>query len=119
MTDSAAAAARISARVGLGVQSFAVCLLLVAERASVKRSISADTLNVIRDYWVCAAPGPRIQGQLLAKLINKLIAIGELDLAEEICQSADLHGLLDPDALREANSYRLEQLSSRGKGVQT
>ncbi len=80
-------------------------------------SISADTLNVIRDYWGCAAPGPRIQGQLLAKLINKLIAIGELDLAEEICHSADLHGLLDPDALREANSYRLDQLSSRGKNV--
>ncbi len=81
-------------------------------------SISADALNVIRDYWVCAAPGPRIQGQLLAKLINKLIAVGELGLAEEICHSAELHGLLDPDALREANSYRLDQLSSRGKGIQ-
>lgn len=81
-------------------------------------SISADTLTVIRDYWGGAAPGPRIKGQLLAKLINKLIAIGELGLAEEICQSADVHGLLDPDALREANSYRLDQLRSRGKSVQ-
>ena len=67
-------------------------------------SISKDTLSVIRDYWGCAAPGPRIQGQLLAKLINKLIAVGEFGLAEEICDSAEVHGLLDADALREANS---------------
>jgi len=80
-------------------------------------SISADTLSVIRDYWSCAAPGPRIQGQLLAKLINKLIAIGELGLAEEICHSAEVHGLLDPDTLREANSYRLDQLRVSGKSV--
>jgi len=73
-------------------------------------SLSADTLTVIRDYWGCAAPGPRLQGQLLAQLINKLIAIGELNLAEEICQSAEVHGLLDAAALREANSYRLDQL---------
>ena len=73
-------------------------------------SLSADTLSVIRDYWGGAAPGPRIQGQLLAQLINKLIAVGELNLAEEICHSAEVHGLLDADALREANSYRLDQL---------
>lgn len=81
-------------------------------------SIGKDTLSVIRDYWGCAAPGPRIQGQLLAKLINKLIAVGEFGLAEEICDSAEVHGLLDADALREANSYRLERLRSSNKNTQ-
>lgn len=81
-------------------------------------SIGKDTLRVIRDYWGCAAPGPLIRGQLLAKLINKLIAIGEFGLAEEICNSAEVHGLLDADALREANSYRLERLRSSGQSAQ-
>ena len=75
-------------------------------------SLSADTLSVIRDYWSCAAPGPRIRGQLLSQIINKLIVVGELKLAEEICRSAETHGLLDPEALKEANSYRLNQLKS-------
>ena len=76
-------------------------------------SLSKDTLNVIRDYWNCALPGPRIGGQILAKLINKLIAVGELDLAKEICDSAEEHELLDADALKEANAYRRDQMSSR------
>lgn len=80
-------------------------------------SMSTDTLSVIRDYWECAAPGPRIKGQILAKLINKLIATGELGLAEEICHSAEEHGLLDPDVLREANSYRLDQATHRTTGI--
>ena len=70
-------------------------------------SISKDTLSVIRDYWGCAAPRPMIRGQFLTKLINKLIATGELGLAKEICESAEEHGLLDADALSEANSYLL------------
>jgi membrane associated rhomboid family serine protease len=75
-------------------------------------SISQDTLSVIRDYWRCAAPRPRIRGQLLSQTINKLIAVGKLDLAEELCRSAETHGLLDPEALREANSYRLNKLNA-------
>ena len=75
-------------------------------------SLSKDALSVIRDYWSCAEPGPRIGGQVLAKLINKLIAVGELDLAKAICDSAEEHQLLDADALNAANAYRLEQLRS-------
>ncbi len=70
-------------------------------------SISKDTLSVIRDYWSCAAPRPMIRGQFLTQLINKLIATGELGLAKEIYKSAEEHGLLDADALREAKSYLL------------
>ena len=76
-------------------------------------SLGKETLAVVRDYWSCAAPKPRIGGQMLAKLINKLIATGELDLAKTICESAEEHQLLDADALREANAYRLEQAHSR------
>ena len=47
-------------------------------------SLDRDTLRVIQDYWNYARPGPRIGGQVLAKLINKLIAVGELDLAKKI-----------------------------------
>jgi membrane associated rhomboid family serine protease len=77
-------------------------------------SLSKDTLGVVRDYWSSAAPRPRIRGQIVSKLINKLIAVGELSLAETICKSAEEHELLDADTLREANAYRLEQLRSRG-----
>ena len=76
-------------------------------------SLSKDTLRVIQDYWTCAMPGPRIGGQVLTKLINKLIAVGELDLAKKICESADEHQLLDAEALRAANAYRLEQMQAR------
>ena len=68
-------------------------------------SISKDTLKVIRDYWSYAAPRPMIRGEILTKLINKLIATGELGLAKEICVSAKEHGLLDADALSEASAY--------------
>mgnify|MGYP000334930669 CR=1 FL=1 len=71
-------------------------------------SLDSDTLGIVRDYWHCAAPGPRIGGQTLTKLINKTIAVGELDLAKTICDSAEKHQLLDANALREVNSYRLE-----------
>ncbi|MBT8086097.1 MAG: rhomboid family intramembrane serine protease [Woeseia sp.] len=81
-------------------------------------SLSKDTLSVIRDYWKCAEPGPRIRGQLLSQILNKLIAVGELDLAEELCRSAETHGLLDPEALKEANAYRLNQTNSGGSRVQ-
>ena len=77
-------------------------------------SLSKDTLRVIQDYWNCAKPGPRIGGQVLAKLINKLIAVGELDLAKKICESADEHQLLDAEALKAANAYRAQQMQSRG-----
>jgi membrane associated rhomboid family serine protease len=77
-------------------------------------SLDKDALGVIRGYWSSAVPGPRIGGQTLAKLINKVIALGELDLAKTICESAEKHGLLDADTLREANTYRLEQSRSRG-----
>ena len=80
-------------------------------------SVSSDTLSIIRDYLSQAAPGPRIRGQLLAQVINKLISIGEFDLAEELCRAAETHGLLDPEALREANAYRLNQLNSGGNSV--
>ena len=76
-------------------------------------SLGSDTLNVIRDYC-SGATRPRIGGQILTKLINKLIAIGELDLAKTICDSAEKHELLDADTLREASTYYLEQLRSRG-----
>ena len=77
-------------------------------------SLSKDALVVIRDYWNCARPGPRIGGQILAKLLNKLIAVGEFDLAKTICDSAEEHQLLDANALQQANTYRLEQQRSRG-----
>ena len=70
-------------------------------------TMSKDTLSVIRDYWNYAAPRPMIRGEILTKLINKLIATGELGLAKEICESAEEHELLDADALGEANAYRL------------
>ena len=75
-------------------------------------TLDKDALSVIRDYWKIAAPGPRIKGQPLSQLINKLIVMGEFKLAEELCRSAEAHGLLDAEALREANSYRLSQLKS-------
>jgi hypothetical protein len=75
-------------------------------------SLGKDTLSVVRDYWSHAQPGPRISGQILAKLINKLIAIGELDLAKKICRSAEKDGLLDADALGEAKAYLLQQQHS-------
>ncbi len=81
-------------------------------------SLGKDTLEVIRDYWSCAAPRPRIRGQLLAKLINKLIAVGELGLAKTICESAEEHQLLDADTLRDANAYRLGQMQSRNDSVE-
>ena len=81
-------------------------------------ALSKDTLGVIRDYWNCAAPGPRIGGQVLAKLINKLIATGELGLAKTICDSAEERQLLDAETLREANAYRLAQARSAGSNVE-
>ena len=78
-------------------------------------TIDKDALSVINDYWTVAKPGPRIKGQVLSQLINKLIVVGELDLAEKLCRSAEEHGLLDPQALQEANAYRLDQLQSGGK----
>lgn len=80
-------------------------------------SIDKDALSVIRDYWKVARPGPRIKGQPLSQLINKLIVVGELELAEELCRSAATHGLLDAEALQQANSYRLKQLESGGNRV--
>lgn len=77
-------------------------------------ALGKDALDVVREYWDCAAPGPRIGGQVLAKLINKLIAIGELGLAKTICDSAEEHQLLDADSLRDANAYRVQQLRARG-----
>lgn len=77
-------------------------------------SLNSDTLTVVRDYWQYAVPGPRIGGQTLTKLVNKLIAVGELDLAETLCESAEAHQLLDANALREVNAYRLETQRSRG-----
>ena len=77
-------------------------------------SLGKDTLSVVRDYWNHAQPGPRISGQILAKLINKLIAIGELDIARKICRSAEKDGLLDADALGEAKAYLLQQQHSGG-----
>ena len=77
-------------------------------------SLSEDTLRVVRDYWDCAEPGPRIRGEILAKLVNKLIAVGDLGLAGKICDSAEKHGLLDADTLREANAYRLEKMRAQG-----
>lgn len=81
-------------------------------------SLGKDTLGVIQDYWSRAAPGPRIRGQVLAKLINKLIAVGELGLAKTICDSAEEHQLLDADTLRQANAYRAEQSRSTGKSIE-
>ena len=80
-------------------------------------SIDKDALSVIRDYWKIAEPGPRIKGQPLSQLINKLIVMGELDLAEELCRSAETHGLLDAKSLQEANAYRLSQLEAGGSHV--
>ena len=80
-------------------------------------SLGTDALGVIRDYW-SGATRPRIGGQILTKLINKLIAIGELDLAKTICDSAEKHQLLDAHTLKEANTYYLEQLRSRGRSVE-
>lgn len=80
-------------------------------------SVSSDTLSIIRDYLSLAAPGPRIRGQLLAQMINKLISIDEPDLVEELCRAAETHGLLDPEALQEVNAYRLNQLNSGGNSV--
>ena len=77
-------------------------------------TIDKDALSVIRDYWKSAEPGPRIKGQPLSQLINKLIVMGEHELAEELCRSAETHGLLDADALQEANAYRLSQLKAGG-----
>ena len=77
-------------------------------------SLSEDTLRVVRDYWDCAEPGPRIRGEILAKLVNKLIAVGDLGMAGKICDSAEKHGLLDADTLREANAYRLEKMRAQG-----
>ena len=75
-------------------------------------TVSKDALTVIEDYWECATPKPRIQGTLLQQLINKLIVVDELELAEEICESAEEHGLLDAEALEQANSYRLKRQRS-------
>jgi membrane associated rhomboid family serine protease len=75
-------------------------------------ALSKDTLKIVRDYWNSAEPRPRIGGQMLSKLINKLIAVGELDLAKTICDSAEEHELLDADSLRQANAYRRKQLQS-------
>lgn len=80
-------------------------------------TVSSDTLSIIRDYLNQAAPGPRIRGQLLAQVINKLISVGELDLAEQLCRAAETHGLLDPEALREVNAYRLNRQNSGGNSI--
>ncbi len=75
-------------------------------------TINKDTLTVVKDYWKIALPGPRIQGPMLSQLINKLIVVGEYKLADTICKSAEEHGLLDEDALKEANAYRINQQRS-------
>ena len=92
-----------------GTKDYHLATFNYLNAALAKGAIDAETLRVIREYWACAAPGPRIRGQLLSKLINKLIAVGELNLATELCRSAEQHGLLDAEALRDANAYRLSQ----------
>jgi membrane associated rhomboid family serine protease len=73
---------------------------------------SGDTQKVVRDYWSLALPKPMIKGELVAQIINKLIATGELELAKEIYKSAEEHQLLDANALNEAKSYWLAQQRS-------
>lgn len=75
--------------------------------------LGAEALGVVRDYWRCAAPEPRIGGPLLAQLINKLIAKRELGLADELVRSAKAHGLLDAAMLQQAETYRAAQQGAR------
>lgn len=86
-------------------------------RVMARGSLDEDALDVIRDYWQIAQPGPRIKGQLLTQIINKLIATGQLQLAEQLTKSAETHDLLDAQALQEVNAYRLNRLKPNSTGA--
>lgn len=78
-------------------------------------ALDTDALALLRHYWEAAAPRPLIKGPLLSKLINKLIAAGELKLADNLCTSAQEHRMLEPEVLEEARSYLDRQRKLREK----
>ena len=92
-----------------GTKAFHIASFNYLKTALPTGTMSSDTLGVIRDYWRLAQPRPMIKGEMVTKIINKLIATGKLELAKEIYKSAEEHQLLDANALHEAKSYWLAQ----------
>ena len=100
------------ARAKPGTKAFHLATFNYLKAALPTGTMSSDTLKVIRDYWNLALPRPMIKGELVAQIINKLIATGELELAREIYKSAATHKLLDENALKEAKTYWLSRQNS-------
>lgn len=102
-------------KVNPGARPFHVAVYRYLNAILTRGAFDDDALAVLRHYREHAAPKPLIQGSMLSKLINKLIAMGELKLAESLCASAQEHQLLKPGALRETRSYLERQRRLREK----
>jgi len=92
-----------------GTKAFHIATFNYLKTALQTGEMSSDSQQVVRDYWTLAQPRPMIKGEMVTKIINKLIATGDLELAKDIYKSAEEHELLDANALKEAKDYWLSR----------
>ncbi len=94
---------------------FHVAVYHYLKAALASGSLDTDARDVVRHYWEHAAPRPLIKGALLSQLINTLTRVGEIQLAQTLCASAQEHQLLKPEVLKEVRAYLERQRKLREK----